>query len=191
MLSYARCSDICDHVRFLVWSTRADYRYYERSIGIEIKPVVGDDYRAVLRQMKANGSTVLFLERYTGKGCDARAVHQDIRHSASPRDLQGRRLMILDLNFYPEKQVETLKALPEIVLDCDLTGWTFHDLVRCLTTPSSCFGMGCTTSMRMARFAGAISRSIRGSRRPGPRLDPTSQSAAKGVPHELTGRWAD
>ena len=61
--------------------------------------------------------------------------------------------MILDLNFYPEKRVETLKALPEIVLDCDLTGWTFHDLVRCLTTPSSCFGMGCTTSMRMARFA--------------------------------------
>jgi hypothetical protein len=35
---------------------------------IEIKPVVGDDYPAVLRQMKRNGSTVLFLERYTGQG---------------------------------------------------------------------------------------------------------------------------
>jgi hypothetical protein len=35
----------------------------------------------------------------------------------------------LDLNFYPEKEVETLKALPEIVIDCDLTGWSFHDLV--------------------------------------------------------------
>lgn len=35
---------------------------------IEIKPTVGDDYPAVLRQMRANGSNVLFLERYTGTG---------------------------------------------------------------------------------------------------------------------------
>jgi uncharacterized protein (DUF3820 family) len=35
---------------------------------IEIKPSVGDDYPAVLRQMRASRSDVLFLERYTGTG---------------------------------------------------------------------------------------------------------------------------
>jgi hypothetical protein len=35
----------------------------------------------------------------------------------------------IDLSFYPEQEVETLKALPAIVIDCDLTGWSFHDLV--------------------------------------------------------------
>jgi uncharacterized protein (DUF3820 family) len=35
---------------------------------IEIKPVVGDDYPKVLRQMRASNSSVLFLERYTGSG---------------------------------------------------------------------------------------------------------------------------
>lgn len=35
---------------------------------IEIKPSVGDDYPAVLRQMRANGSEILFTERYTGVG---------------------------------------------------------------------------------------------------------------------------
>jgi hypothetical protein len=35
---------------------------------IEIKPTVSDDYPAVLRQMRANGSKVLFLEQYTGVG---------------------------------------------------------------------------------------------------------------------------
>ena len=36
--------------------------------GIELKPTVGDDYPAVLRQMNANKSRVLVLERYTGQG---------------------------------------------------------------------------------------------------------------------------
>jgi hypothetical protein len=35
---------------------------------IEIKPSIGDDYPAVLRQMRANGSHFLFTERYTGVG---------------------------------------------------------------------------------------------------------------------------
>lgn len=35
---------------------------------IEIKPSVADDYPAVLRQMRANGSKYLFLERYDGRG---------------------------------------------------------------------------------------------------------------------------
>jgi uncharacterized protein (DUF3820 family) len=34
---------------------------------IEIKPVIGDDYPAVLRQMKANGSDVLFVGEYRGQ----------------------------------------------------------------------------------------------------------------------------
>jgi len=38
------------------------------TVAIEIKPTVGDDYPAVLRQMRANGSRVLFLEQYTGTG---------------------------------------------------------------------------------------------------------------------------
>ena len=64
MLSYERVSDIFEQVRFLI----SEHRCYERDIRIEIKPVVADDYPAVLRQMKANGSRVLFLERYAGKG---------------------------------------------------------------------------------------------------------------------------
>ena len=47
------------------WQDRVSCRAKHK---IEIKPTVGDDYPAVLRQMKANGSTVLFLEQYTGKG---------------------------------------------------------------------------------------------------------------------------
>jgi hypothetical protein len=35
---------------------------------IEIKPSVADEYPAVLRQMRGNGSTVLFLENYIGAG---------------------------------------------------------------------------------------------------------------------------
>jgi uncharacterized protein (DUF3820 family) len=35
---------------------------------IEIKPAVGDDFPGVLRQMRANGSIILFLDRYTGQG---------------------------------------------------------------------------------------------------------------------------
>jgi hypothetical protein len=37
-------------------------------LAVEIKPVVGDDYPAVLRQMRANGSTVLFVGEYRGQG---------------------------------------------------------------------------------------------------------------------------
>src|SRR5262245_2694310 len=40
----------------------------ESCLRIEIKPLVGDDYPAVLRQMRANRSTILFLDRYTGQG---------------------------------------------------------------------------------------------------------------------------
>jgi len=38
------------------------------SFNIEIKPTVGDDYPAVLRQMRANRSDLLFTENYTGVG---------------------------------------------------------------------------------------------------------------------------
>jgi hypothetical protein len=38
------------------------------TIAIEIKPTVGDDFPAVLRQMHFNGSKVLFVGSYTGVG---------------------------------------------------------------------------------------------------------------------------
>jgi hypothetical protein len=49
--------------------------------------------------------------------------------TASPCRKVVSALMPIDLNFYPEKQIETLKALPEIVRDCDLRGWSFYDVV--------------------------------------------------------------
>jgi hypothetical protein len=39
-----------------------------RPIRVEIKPVVGDDYPAVLRQMKRNGSKYLLVREYNGVG---------------------------------------------------------------------------------------------------------------------------
>jgi uncharacterized protein (DUF3820 family) len=43
-------------------------RSTSRGLQIELKPTVGDDYPAVLRQMKANGSEVLLLRDYVGTG---------------------------------------------------------------------------------------------------------------------------
>jgi hypothetical protein len=52
-----------------LWIGRASkYGDRERDIMIELKSVIGDDYPAVLRQMKANGSSVLFVGEYTGQG---------------------------------------------------------------------------------------------------------------------------
>jgi hypothetical protein len=48
-----------------VWN---DERSSRREFKIELKPTVGDDYPAVLRQMKRNGSTILFLSEYRGQG---------------------------------------------------------------------------------------------------------------------------
>jgi hypothetical protein len=47
---------------------------------LSLKPVVGNDYPAVLRQMKANGSEVLLLRRLCRHQRHARAVHQDVRN---------------------------------------------------------------------------------------------------------------
>ena len=46
-------------------------QYYSGSHGdyrVEIKPTVGDDYPAVLRQMRVNGAEILFLREYVGVG---------------------------------------------------------------------------------------------------------------------------
>jgi hypothetical protein len=51
--------------------------YWSQSFEIELKPIIGDDYPTVLRQMKANKSAVLFVGEYTGQGCDARAIRED------------------------------------------------------------------------------------------------------------------
>lgn len=65
------------------WNRKADY--YDRhlskaekqciwqsrfSLRIEIKPEVGDDYPAILRQMRRSKSNVLFTRDYTGIGVD-------------------------------------------------------------------------------------------------------------------------
>jgi hypothetical protein len=50
-----------------LYSSR-DHLPYDAFYLIEIKPAVGDDYPAVLRQMKRNGSTILFLKSYVGAG---------------------------------------------------------------------------------------------------------------------------
>jgi uncharacterized protein (DUF3820 family) len=42
--------------------------YWADNFKIELKPIVSDDYPAVLRQMKANGSEVLFVGEYRGQG---------------------------------------------------------------------------------------------------------------------------
>ena len=42
--------------------------YWSRTYHIELKPTIGDDYPAVLRQMRANGSNVLLVGNYTGTG---------------------------------------------------------------------------------------------------------------------------
>jgi uncharacterized protein (DUF3820 family) len=52
----------------LSWSRWRDKTCWRRRFNIELKPVVGDDYPAVLRQMKANGSEVLLLRDYIGTG---------------------------------------------------------------------------------------------------------------------------
>jgi uncharacterized protein (DUF3820 family) len=54
------CFESPDHS--IEWVS-ADYSYK-----IEIKPTVGDDYPAVLRQMKRNESKTLFLKDYIGVG---------------------------------------------------------------------------------------------------------------------------
>jgi uncharacterized protein (DUF3820 family) len=68
-------------ISILPWSRPHPYQKYEydrvgndiktamtMKAAIEIKPAVSDNYPAVLRQMRANESTILFLEQYTGSG---------------------------------------------------------------------------------------------------------------------------
>lgn len=47
---------------------KAEYFESTAQYSIEIKPVLGDDYPGVLRQMKNNKSTILFIEAYAGAG---------------------------------------------------------------------------------------------------------------------------
>lgn len=43
-------------------------KYFSKQCFVELKPCLGDDYPAVLRQMKSNGSDVLFIDQYSGIG---------------------------------------------------------------------------------------------------------------------------
>jgi len=57
---------------------RSLFRYAEPygspRLRIELKPTMSDDYPAVLRQMRANGSNVLFVGEYTGRGASERQM---------------------------------------------------------------------------------------------------------------------
>ena len=48
----------------------------DRTVRIEIKPAMGDDYPAVLRQMQASRCDVLYLVAYTGEGANLDQVKQ-------------------------------------------------------------------------------------------------------------------
>jgi uncharacterized protein (DUF3820 family) len=60
-----------------VLAHHTDYKHFE----IEIKPTVGDDYPAILRQMKANKARYLFTQRYTGVGATKEQFVQTMKLS--------------------------------------------------------------------------------------------------------------
>ena len=60
--------DVELEIRFESPDHSTNWVFANYSYKIEIKPAVGDDYPAVLRQMKRNGSTTIFLKDYTGQG---------------------------------------------------------------------------------------------------------------------------
>jgi hypothetical protein len=60
------------------WKRPSSYVQITKSYSIhaELKPVVGDDYPAVLRQMRNNRSNVLVYGSYTGRGVDEATFRQ-------------------------------------------------------------------------------------------------------------------
>ncbi len=50
--------------------------YQTPQLKIEVKPTVGDDYPAILRQMKASKSNILYLAHYNGIGVDETLFRQ-------------------------------------------------------------------------------------------------------------------
>jgi hypothetical protein len=65
--------DVLLRVWFAVGDQQFPRGYYKdeyewREFLIELKPTVSDDYPSVLRQMRANGATILLLREYTGRG---------------------------------------------------------------------------------------------------------------------------
>lgn len=53
-----------------IWSQELPRFFIDRPLHVEIKPEIGDDYPAILRQMRRNGSTYIFTRRYIGEGVD-------------------------------------------------------------------------------------------------------------------------
>ena len=66
--AYSVVHDGTDIPISITWHEWRKRREHSSDGKIEIKPSVGDDYPAVLRQMRANGSNILFTERYSGVG---------------------------------------------------------------------------------------------------------------------------
>jgi hypothetical protein len=84
-----------------------DSRRYDDGLllRIEIKPSMGDDYPAVLRQMKVNMCDLLYLVEYTGTGVSLEQVkqmfaasgitvflHRDFAHLCQPQKEQEKPL---------------------------------------------------------------------------------------------------
>jgi hypothetical protein len=66
--------------RFATWkSDRIDARAF--LIAIEIKPSLGDDFPAVMRQMMASDANVLFVEQYTGQGASREQMVEMMKRS--------------------------------------------------------------------------------------------------------------
>jgi uncharacterized protein (DUF3820 family) len=59
--------------------TVEDNRHWR--VGIEIKPAIGDDYPAVLRQMKGSSSDTLYIVTYTGAGASLDQVKKIFKAS--------------------------------------------------------------------------------------------------------------
>jgi uncharacterized protein (DUF3820 family) len=57
------------------------YHYHQNAVRVEIKPAIGDDYPAVLRQMKGSESNVLYLASYTGQGATLDQVRKIFKAS--------------------------------------------------------------------------------------------------------------
>lgn len=88
-------------------------------LGIEIKPEIGDDYPAILRQMRRNGSRYLFTRAYTGVGVDQTTFIQFM-------DSQGIRVIF-------EDEVDSVESMRIDNFDSNL----FFKLVREASNPES------------------------------------------------------
>lgn len=69
--NYVILSDLSFEKNAVDCSFEIEFPFFERlRPKIEIKPVVGDDYPAILRQMRSNGSNCILYDEFTATGVD-------------------------------------------------------------------------------------------------------------------------